>query len=148
MFHFFTLTGNGLNRAFQSPEPVFMSTGNGQETAGLTVELESDNAVASATPADSVAPLFTNPADWFVPAFPEKLEDLDVNPGFLADLALKTVPLDAECTTATIAARLRLGLLITEALLQRLCHEKFIEIKGIVGLHNHRYAMLDNGWRE
>ena len=34
---------------------------------------------------------FTNPADWFVPRFPEKMEDLDVTPGFLADLTLKVV---------------------------------------------------------
>ncbi len=38
--------------------------------------------------------------------------------------------------------------MITEALLQRLCHDKFIEIKGVVGLRNHRYAMLDHGWQE
>jgi MoxR-like ATPase len=125
-----------------------MSTVNQQPAEKLAVETELENAVVPAIPTDSVTPVFTNPADWFVPPFPEKLEDLDVNPGFLADLALKTVPLDAECSTATIAARLHLGLLITEALLQRLCHEKFIEIKGIVGLHNHRYAMLDHGWRE
>jgi predicted ATPase with chaperone activity len=117
-----------------------------QHTEELTVGLESDSAAAPATPADPIAPLFTNPADWFVPAFPEKLEDLDVNPGFLADLALKVVPLDTDCTTFSISKRLRLGMMITEALLQRLCHEKFIEAKGVVGLHNHRYAMLDHGW--
>ena len=61
-------------------------------------------------------------------------------------MALKVVPLDVDCTTFSIATRLRLGMMITEALLQRLCHEKFIEVKGLVGLHNHRYAMLDHGW--
>jgi hypothetical protein len=146
-----------------------MGNVNVQHPEELTVGLGPDDAVAPATPAnsvdgqhpdgvslgntftpapqaDSVTPLFTNPADWFVPAFPEKLEDLDVNPGFLADLALKVVPLDVDCTTFSIATRLRLGMMITEALLQRLCHEKFIEAKGVVGLHNHRYAMLDHGW--
>ena len=123
-----------------------MSTVDLQPAQKLAVDAELENAVVPAIPTVSVTPVFTNPADWFVPPFPEKLEDLDVNPGFLTDLALKTVPLDAECTTATIAARLHLGMLITEALLQRLCHEKFIEIKGIVGLRNHRYAMLDHGW--
>ncbi|HXI85654.1 MAG TPA: ATP-binding protein [Verrucomicrobiae bacterium] len=123
-----------------------MGTVDVQHTEELTVGLESDDALAPATPPDSIAPLFTNPADWFVPPFPEKLEDLDVNPGFLADLALKTVPLDVDCTTFSIATRMRLGMMITEALLQRLCQEKFIEAKGVVGLHNHRYAMLDHGW--
>ena len=122
-----------------------MGTVDVQHTEELTIGLEPDNAVASAASPNTIAPLFTNPADWFVPSFPEKLEDLDVNPGFLADLALKIVPLDVDCTTFSIASRLRLGMLITEALLQRLCHEKFIEAKGVVGLHNHRYAMLDHG---
>jgi predicted ATPase with chaperone activity len=123
-----------------------MGTAEIQHPEDLMIGLEPDNAVVSATPTDSGAALFTNPADWFVPPFPEKLEDLDINPGFLADLALKVVPLDVDCTTFSIATRLRLGMMITEALLQRLCHEKFIEAKGVVGLHNHRYAMLDHGW--
>lgn len=97
---------------------------------------------------DSAAPQFTNPADWFVPPFPKKLQDLDVSPGFLADLALKVVPLNPDCTTSTVASRLCLGMMITEALLQRLCHEKFIEVTGLVGLQNHRYAMLERGWQE
>src|SRR5437879_13622286 len=101
-----------------------MSTVDPRPAQELAVDAELENAIIPAIPADSVTPVFTNPADWFVPAFPEKLEDLDVNPAFLADLALKTVPLEAECTTATIAARLRLGLLITEALLQRLCRSE------------------------
>jgi|SRR5579859_130506 len=124
-----------------------MSNVDAQHTEELGVETELEGTVVvPAVPTDSVAPLFTNPADWFVPPFPEKLEGLDVSAGFLADLALKTVPLDAECSTASIAHRMRLGMLITEALLQRLTHEKLIEIKGMVGLHNHRYAMLDHGW--
>ena len=123
-----------------------MSTAEVQHVEELAAEIELEGAVIPAVPTDSVAPLFTNPADWFVPPFPERLEDLDVGAGFLADLALKTVPLDSDCTTASVANRMRLGMLITEALLQRLTHEKFIEIKGMVGLHNHRYAMLDHGW--
>ena len=125
-----------------------MSTVDPRHAQDLTVDAELENAVGPAFPTDSITPVFTNPADWFVPPFPEKPEDLDVSPGFLGDLALKTMPLDAECTTATIAARLCLGMLITEALLQRLCQEKLIEVKGMVGLHNHRYAMLDHGWKE
>src|SRR5271169_4133377 len=120
-----------------------MSAADLQHIEEVAVEPELKGPVTPDIPTDSTAPLFTNPADWFVPPFPQKLEDLDVNPGFLADLALKTVPLDVDCTTFSIATRLRLGMMITEALLQRLCHEKFIEAKGVAGLHNHRYAMLD-----
>lgn len=118
---------------------------HGEEQA---VETQPEGIIVPSVPMDSVTPLFTNPADWFVPPFPEKLEDLDVSPGFLADLVLKTVPLDSDCTTVTIASRLRLGMLITETLLQRLVHDKLIEIKGMVSLHNHCYGMLDHGWEE
>src|SRR6266446_7036969 len=124
-----------------------MSTVDAQHTEELGVETELEGTVVPTVPTDSVAPLFTNPADWFVPTFPERLEDLDVSVGCLADLALKTVPLDSDCTTASIASRFYLGTMTTESLLQRLTREKFIEIKGLVGIQNHRYAMLDNGWQ-
>jgi len=117
------------------------------EEVAVDTELESSILPAVSSDPTTSSP-FTNPADWFVPRFPERLEDLDVNPGFLADLALKIIPLTADCTTAGVAARLCLGMMITEALLQRLCREQFIEVKGLVGLQNHRYGMLDRGWRE
>lgn len=91
---------------------------------------------------------FSNPADWFVPPFPQKLEDLDVSLGFLTDLTLKVVSLDGDCNTASAATHLRLGMVIAESLLQRLCRDKLIESKGVVGLQNHRYAMLERGWAE
>jgi predicted ATPase with chaperone activity len=84
----------------------------------------------------------------FVPSAPERLEELEVSPAFLADLALKTLSLDPEGTTSSIAARMRLGMIITEALLQRLYRDKLIEIKGMIGMHHHRYAVLDRGWTE
>ena len=114
----------------------------------VPVAAEVESAILPAISGDSTAPQFTNPADWFVPPFPKKLEDLDVSPGFLADLALKVVPLTPDCTTSIVATRLCLGMMITEALLQRLCRDKFIEVTGLVGLRNHRYAMLERGWEE
>jgi MoxR-like ATPase len=110
-----------------------------------------NTALAAAVPASLAGPvpaLFPNPADWFVPPFPERLEDLDVSIGFLADLTLKAVSLDSDCSTTSVAGRLHLGLIITDALLQRLVRDKFIEIKGVVGMHNHRYGMLERGWTE
>lgn len=96
---------------------------------------------------DDLAPsLLATAADTFVPPFRQKLEDLDVNRSFLTDLALKAVSLDMDCTTSAIAEKLRLGMVATEALLQDLYHEKLIEMKGVVGLQNHRYGMLENGW--
>ena len=87
--------------------------------------------------------------DHFAPAFPQRLEDLDVSPAFLAELALKTVSVEPDCSTTSIAARMHLGLVITDALLARLHTDKFIERKGVAaGLHSHYYAMLDRGWNE
>jgi predicted ATPase with chaperone activity len=83
----------------------------------------------------------------FFPHFPDALEQLDLNPAFLTDLALKTLSVDAECTSASVAERLRLGVLITDTVLQRLYRENLIELRGSTGLHNNRYALLDRGWQ-
>ena len=66
--------------------------------------------------------------------------------GFLADLTLKTVYSDTNCTTERAAEKLKLPMAVTEPLLQHLYREKFIEIRGVAGFQNHRYAMLDRGW--
>jgi predicted ATPase with chaperone activity len=82
----------------------------------------------------------------FSPRFLEAPEQLDLNLSFLTDLALKTLSEDAESTTASVAERLHLGVLITETVLQRLYRENLIEMKGSIGLQNHRYALLERGW--
>jgi predicted ATPase with chaperone activity len=89
-----------------------------------------------------------NPAAQFVPPQPQSVEGLDVSPGFLADLALKVLSLDSDATTQRVAEKLYLGKLVTEPILQQLAREKFIETKGVVSLHNQRYAMLDRGWEK
>jgi predicted ATPase with chaperone activity len=125
-----------------------MSPAHVESAEEVAVETELESTALPSISNDPAAPQFTNPADWFVPAFPKKMEDLDVGSGFLADLALKVVPLTSDCTTSSVATRLCLGMMITEALLQRLCREEFIEVKGLVGLQNHRYGMLERGWQE
>jgi hypothetical protein len=80
------------------------------------------------------------------PPTPEQIEDTALDLGFLANLALKTVYSDVSCTTGRIAQKLKLPLTIVESLLQHLYRDKFIEIRGMEGFQNHRYAMLDRGW--
>jgi hypothetical protein len=80
------------------------------------------------------------------PPFVDRVEDLGISLGFLLDMALKATSMDRECTTTNIAARLHLGIMITDALMERLYNDKLVEKKGVIGLHNHRYAMLDRGW--
>ena len=71
--------------------------------------------------------------DVFKPPFVRRLEDLEVPMTFLTDLALKTMSLDPACTSADIAARMHLGLMLSDEILQRLNRDKFIEINGVVG---------------
>ena len=87
------------------------------------------------------------PKDDFSPTIPNTLEETDLSFGFLADLALKIVYADSNCTTARVAEKLCLSTLMTETLLQHLYHEKLLEIRGIESFQNHRYAMLDRGWQ-
>jgi len=84
--------------------------------------------------------------DRLAPAIPEKVENTGLDFGFLADLTLKTVYSDTNCTTERAAEKLKLPMPVTELMLQHLYREKFIEIRGTAGFQNHRYAMLDRGW--
>lgn len=80
------------------------------------------------------------------PPFPETPQQLDLNLSFVADLALKTLSTDANGTTASVSERMKLGLLITDTVLQRLYRENLVEVKGNIALHNNRYALLERGW--
>jgi predicted ATPase with chaperone activity len=81
-----------------------------------------------------------------VPQIPETIAETGLDFSFLADLTLKSVSVDVNCTTDRIADRIKLPITVAEQLLQHLYHEKLIEIRGLVGFHSHRYAMLDRGW--
>jgi len=78
--------------------------------------------------------------------FPETPDQLDLNLSFVTDLALKTLSADAHGTTASVSESLKLGLVITDTVLQRLYRENLIDLRGSIALHNHRYAMLERGW--
>jgi len=82
-----------------------------------------------------------------VPPLALNVENTDLDFGFLADLALKVVYADANCTTERAAQRLKLSMPVTEELLQHLYREKLIEIRGLIGYGNNRYGMLDRGWQ-
>jgi predicted ATPase with chaperone activity len=81
------------------------------------------------------------------PPVPLNVENTDLDYGFLADLALKTVYADANCTTERASAKLKLSMPVTEDLLQHLYREKFLEIRGLISYGNNRYGMLDRGWQ-
>src|ERR1041384_2415108 len=80
-------------------------------------------------------------ADKFAPTFAQSLDDLAVSATFLSDLALKALSLEPVTTSASVAQRLHLGIVVTDTLLQRLARDKIIETKGVAGMHNHRYGM-------
>jgi predicted ATPase with chaperone activity len=82
-----------------------------------------------------------------VPPVPLKADTTQLDFGFLADLALKTVYADANCTTERAAERMKLAMPVAEELLQHLYREKFVEIRGLIAFGNHRYGLLDRGWQ-
>lgn len=105
--------------------------------------------VVSFSPSPSVAAAqLIEDGDPFLPAMPLAVEELDVPRLFLGELALKAVALEPNTTTAQVANRLHLGMMITDGLLQQLTRDKFLEIKGVIASHNHRYQMLERGWQE
>jgi len=81
------------------------------------------------------------------PPVPLKPENTGLDFGFLADLALKTVYADANCTTERAAERMKLSLPVTQDLLQHLYREKFVEVRGLVSYGNNRYGLLDRGFQ-
>ncbi|MDP9128873.1 MAG: ATP-binding protein [Candidatus Binatota bacterium] len=82
-----------------------------------------------------------------IPAIPLKVESTGLDFGFLADLALKTVYADANCTTERAADKMKLSMPVVEELLQHLYREKFLEVRGLISYGNNRYGMLDRGWQ-
>lgn len=99
------------------------------------------------TGAKSLGTTVVAPLGRFVhPLFPETPDQLDLNLSFVADLALKTLSTDPNGTTASVSEQLKLGLVITDTVLQRMYRENLVELKGSIALHNHRYAMLERGW--
>lgn len=88
-----------------------------------------------------------SPESPYVPRVPLKVENTGLDFGFLADLALKTVYADANCSTDRAAEKLKLSMPVAEELLQHLYREKFIEIRGLLGFGNNRYGLLDRGWQ-
>lgn len=109
-------------------------------------DLTEYNPLEAYTKGEALQELMPEPEDMFIPPFPKKIEELGIHPNFLADLALKAVAVEADCTTASVSRRLHLGMLVTDQILHRLYDEKLLEIRGVVAPHNHRYAMLDRGW--
>jgi len=84
----------------------------------------------------------------FKPVMPTSIAELGISIGFLGDLVLKAMALEPNAAASEVAARLHLSQMITDTILQKLTRDKFVEIKGLVGAHNHRYAMLERGWAE
>lgn len=82
-----------------------------------------------------------------VPPLALKAENTGLDFGFLADLALKVVYADANCTTERAAEKLKLSMPVTEQLLQHLYREKLVEIRGLIAYGNNRYGLLDRGWQ-
>lgn len=89
-------------------------------------------------------PVFSD--ETLAPVMPELVEDTGLDPAFLAELALKIVASDTNCTSERICERIKLPMGISEKLMQFLYREKYIEIRERSGIQRHVYGMLDRGW--
>jgi len=83
----------------------------------------------------------------FIPIPPKTVEETQLNFSFLVDLALKTIYADANCSTTRAAEHLCLPVPIVRLLLEHLCNEKLIEIRGQISHLNYRYGLLERGWQ-
>jgi hypothetical protein len=81
-----------------------------------------------------------------MPPAVDSVEKSGLDFGFLADLTLKTVFADTNCSTERVADKLKLPMAVVEPILQHLYREKLIDIRGSVGFENNRYSLLDRGW--
>jgi len=84
--------------------------------------------------------------DMLTPPPVDGVESSGLDFGFLADLTLKTVYSDTNCSTERVAEKTKLPMSVVEPILQHLYREKLLEIRGMVGFENHRYSLLDRGW--
>src|SRR5713101_8026606 len=96
---------------------AFAEVANGSAETVSTIEPVPTSDPVSLDPSEPTVAVFSNPADWFVPPYPKRLADLDVSASFLADLALKTVSLDADPTASSIATRMHVPMMVAEELL-------------------------------
>lgn len=83
----------------------------------------------------------------FIPIPPKTVEETQLDFGFLADLALKTVYADANCSTTSVARQMCLPSPIVRLLLEHLYNEKLIEIRGQISHMDYRYGILERGWQ-
>jgi hypothetical protein len=80
------------------------------------------------------------------PPTPEEVAETGISQASLRDLALKHVASLTEPTTATVAEKLHLPLVLADEILYQLYREKLIEIRLQSAAALTRYAMLDHGW--
>jgi hypothetical protein len=79
------------------------------------------------------------------PAAPRDVESTGLDRDFLSDLTLKTLQRVPHCTTKWTAEQMRLPIPVAEDLLQQLKEEKLVEMLGLEGPFNHRYAITNRG---
>jgi predicted ATPase with chaperone activity len=80
------------------------------------------------------------------PVMPETVDQTGLSFSYLADLVLKAVYSDTNCTSERVAEKIKLPMGVAEPVLQYLYREKLIEVRERTSLQNNRYAMLDRGW--
>ncbi len=94
------------------------------------------------------APALIDDADLFAPPRPGSIEELGLDPGFLGDLALKTLYFNGVSTGGAIASSLCLPYNnVVERVLEPLKAHSLVEVRGGAGPLSvgYRYALTDKG---
>lgn len=79
------------------------------------------------------------------PAAPFGVDGTGIERGFLSDLVLKIAQRVPHFTTRWMAEQVCLPIPVTEELLQQLKEDKFVEMLGVEGPFNNRYAITNRG---
>lgn len=95
--------------------------------------------------ADPASPPLIDQEGALAPEAPRDLASTGVDPVFLAELALKLTHTVPQCTTRWVCEEICLPLPMTEDLLQQLARDHLVEVQGIEGPFNHRYAITKKG---
>jgi hypothetical protein len=83
--------------------------------------------------------------DVLAPATPTDLENVDVDPHVLADIALKLAHTVPNFTTDWAVQKLCLSLPVTAQLLEQLRADRLLEVQGQTGPLRHRFAITGRG---
>src|SRR5689334_10993577 len=104
------------------------------------------NALLDSRPqTDSAFPAMAEHGEVLAPEAPRDLAATGIDRNFLYDLTLKTIQTVPQGNTKWVADQPRLPSPLAEEMLQQMAREHLVEVLGLEGPFNHRYAITGRG---